>query len=62
LKYRGKGYGSRLLQFLIRFGKDLGYKYILLDDVSEENGKKNIYIKHGFKVVNDDEEKILYLQ
>lgn len=56
LKYRGKGYGSKLLKKVINFAKINGnIYYIELDDITSEyrNINNNIYIKHGFEYKYD---------
>ena len=44
--YRGKGYASQLLQYIISYCRQNGYYYIILDDATDVTDKyKNIYNK-----------------
>jgi GNAT superfamily N-acetyltransferase len=54
VKYRGKGYATKLIERLINFCIEFGYRYILLDDATDVLPPKNIYYKFGFMVKDDD--------
>jgi len=75
-RYRNKGYATQLVYYLIDFGKNLKYKYILTDDMTEKRPPNNIYYKLGFYIKQpewkewkqcniyecpDDEERLLYI-
>jgi GNAT superfamily N-acetyltransferase len=55
-KYRNKGYGTMLLQYVISFCKNkFNVSEINLEDMSDNYRKKrNIYLKHGFKYNTKD--------
>jgi ribosomal protein S18 acetylase RimI-like enzyme len=53
-KYQNQGYGSILLYNLIEYCKNNEIKNILLDDMSDRfNQQNNIYIKFGFRYIED---------
>ena len=53
-KYRGKGYATKLLQYIISYCRQNGYYYIILDDATDVTDKyKNIYNKFGAYVKDD---------
>ena len=53
-KYRGKGIGSMLLKCLIEYCKQHNICKIVLDDMTDYYRQpNNIYLKHGFKYVNE---------
>lgn len=53
-KYRGKGYASQLLQYIISYCRQNGYYYIILDDATDVTDKyKNIYNKFGAYVKDE---------
>lgn len=62
-EYRGLGFASLLLRTMIKEAYKLHCKSITLDDASDLFGKiNNIYLKHGFKYVNEGQpEMIKYL-
>jgi len=52
--YRGKGYASQLLQYIISYCRQNGYYYIILDDATDVTDKyKNIYNKFGAYVKDE---------
>lgn len=51
---RHRGYGTILINKVIRFAKKLKYKKIKLDDMSSIHGKNNIYYKCGFRYKNEN--------
>ena len=54
-KFRGQGYGTRLLRIAMDEIKKKNIHVIKLDDMSDRFRKKNnIYVKHGFKYINDN--------
>jgi ribosomal protein S18 acetylase RimI-like enzyme len=64
LKYRNKGYATKLLLKSIYHLKKMNIQYIELDDMSNNSWKKNnIYLKHGFQYINNypEPEMILYI-
>jgi len=53
-KYRGKGYASKLLNYMISYCRQNGYFYIILDDATDVTDKnKNIYNKFGAYVKDE---------
>jgi GNAT superfamily N-acetyltransferase len=54
--YRNQGLATFLLQTVIQLAKAEGYKYITLDNMSD-NAKSisNIYTRHGFQYINPTE-------
>jgi len=51
---RGLGIGRRLVSECIRFGRDVGYKKIMLWTQSELSSARSIYQKAGFKLVGEE--------
>jgi len=52
--YRNDGIGSLLLNQLIEFAKNQRITQIMLDDMTDRYRKQhNIYLKHGFKYINE---------
>lgn len=55
-RYRGKGYASTLLNYIISYCRSHGYYYIILDDATDVIDKrKNIYNKFGAYVKDDND-------
>jgi GNAT superfamily N-acetyltransferase len=51
-EYQNKGYGSILLNYLIKYCKENNINYITVDDMSDNfNKKNNIYVKFGFTYI-----------
>jgi len=52
--YRGRGYASKLIDYIISYCRKNGYFYIILDDATDiTDKKKNIYNKFGAYVKDD---------
>ncbi len=49
--FRDKGIGRKLIDKLIEDGKEIGYKYMLLDTLPSLNIALSLYESYGFKVV-----------
>jgi GNAT superfamily N-acetyltransferase len=51
-RFRKKGYGTKLLDFIINLAKDMGKDYLKLYTSYNQNIKNamNIYEKRGFKI------------
>ncbi len=54
---RGKGYGHKILDFLIASAKDLGLKAIELN-VNRSNPTVEIYKKMGFVIIREEDNEI----
>lgn len=49
-QHRGQGYGSRLLQFVVQFARDKGFRRItLLSDRAREEPSQRLFQKNGFQ-------------
>lgn len=48
---RGKGYASALMNYLVKYGKENGYKKFTLEVPGTSPDARHIYEKNGFKVV-----------
>ncbi len=48
--YRGKGYGNRLIEFMIKIARENGYRKIKLHAQTQA---LDFYLKHGFKPKGD---------
>jgi DNA-binding MarR family transcriptional regulator/GNAT superfamily N-acetyltransferase len=53
-KARGLGIGARLVEECVRFARQVGYRKILLWTQSELTAARNIYMKAGFKLIEED--------
>jgi ribosomal protein S18 acetylase RimI-like enzyme len=52
---RKKGYASTLLYHMIEYCRQYGFSEINLDDMTDNYRKdNNLYIKHGFKYLDDN--------
>ena len=49
-KYRGRGFGQQLLDFLLNFCQQKGFSQVYLH---AQEGKEGFYVKNGFSAVND---------
>jgi ribosomal protein S18 acetylase RimI-like enzyme len=49
--YRGKGYGTELLNTAKILAKELGFKKIVLEVVSTNDAAMRLYLKTGFKLI-----------
>ena len=49
--YRGKGFGSLLINKVIADARNLGYKYIVLDSMSQYKDALRLYEKAGFRSI-----------
>jgi len=49
-QYRGKGYGSRLLDFVFELGRNSGLKKITLDSGDQRFDAHRLYLNKGFKI------------
>lgn len=47
-RFRGEGIGEQLVTQVIRDGKSIGYRYMLLDTLPFLEGAVRMYQKHGF--------------
>lgn len=47
--YQGRGLGGRILHFLEKKAKELGYKKLLLDTTVEQKTALHLYTKNGFR-------------
>ncbi len=47
-KYRGKGYGGKLLDYIIREAKESGYDAVTLDSGHHRNDAHRLYLNKGF--------------
>jgi GNAT superfamily N-acetyltransferase len=47
-EYRGKGYGTLLLNYVTRLAKDNGFKRITLDSGYQRNDAHRVYLNNGF--------------
>ncbi len=56
-EYRNKGYGSKLIKFYLDFAKSYNLPLVTLNAIDECSQK--FYLKHGFKIVNNDAMKII---
>jgi GNAT superfamily N-acetyltransferase len=56
-KYSGQGYSSKLLKWIIEYGKDNGKSYIRLDYDKNRPYLRNMYLSHGFEDVREIETK-----
>lgn len=60
--YRNNGYASLLLKFIIQFCSQNMVRLITLDDCSDNYRKPdNIYLEHGFKYLDDGDNRMIYL-
>lgn len=48
---RGKGYASAIMKYLVKFGKDNGYKRFTLEVPGSSPDAMHIYEKNGFKAI-----------
>ena len=61
-EYRNMGYGSILLKKIIKYCIENEIREILLDDCTDNfNKPNNIYLKSGFKYINEGEPEMIYL-
>ncbi|WP_077197872.1 GNAT family N-acetyltransferase [Thermosipho affectus] len=51
-KSRGKGIGTKLLEYFIKETEKKGYRGIYLD-VEKNNRAKNLYLRKGFKIIKE---------
>jgi ribosomal protein S18 acetylase RimI-like enzyme len=62
-KYKNRGYASYLIQCIIKKMRKNKIKKIFLDDMSlNAREKNNIYIKNGFKYINEYPEPEMILE
>ncbi|TNE56803.1 MAG: GNAT family N-acetyltransferase [Bacteroidetes bacterium] len=51
-EYRGKGYGSQLLDFVARLAKEKGYGVITLDSGFHRQDAHRLYLNKGFQIAS----------
>ncbi len=49
-QYRGRGYGSALLDFVISQAKDLGFDVVTLDSGHQRHDAHRLYLNKGFQI------------
>ena len=49
-QYRGKGYGSALLDFVINEAKSLGFDVVTLDSGHQRHDAHRLYLNKGFTI------------
>jgi GNAT superfamily N-acetyltransferase len=60
-EYRNKGYGTQLLNYVKQYCINKGLKRIKLDDMTDNfNMKNNIYLKFGFKYIDDGQPEMIF--
>jgi GNAT superfamily N-acetyltransferase len=47
-KYRGKGYGGELIEFVFRYAKEKGYRTVTLDSGYQRFSAHRLYLNKGF--------------
>ena len=52
LDARGKGIGKKLVDRVLEFSRDKGYKHIFLETVSKLEAARTIYKNRGFKITS----------
>jgi GNAT superfamily N-acetyltransferase len=55
---RGRGYGQQLMQLLLDFARDKGYKRIILWTVSQLTDARRLYERNGFKLKEEHESNV----
>jgi GNAT superfamily N-acetyltransferase len=63
-RFGGKGYSSKMLEWVKVFGKEKGKNYIRLDYQKSRSYLRNMYLRHGFVDIDEienDEGKLLIL-
>lgn len=50
-KYRGKGYGTKLLHDAMKYLKDIGYEMVALNVLTVNTGAVKLYEREGFEKV-----------
>lgn len=55
---RRQGLGSKLLDVLLKFAKEKGYKRIVLSTYEDMDSANNFYVKKGFKKFTPPTEKV----
>lgn len=56
-KYRGNGYGTLALKLLIEKARNNGVKQ-LYDDIAIDNPSISLFIKNGFKIIEENKEYV----
>lgn len=59
-EYRGQGIGTRLMEEMINYLQNAGYKQTSLS-VQKENYAVRLYLKMGFKIIRENDEDYLML-
>ena len=57
-EYRGKGYGSEILEETLKEAVDLGFNIVKLKVYPHNKTAYNLYIKHGFKEIGKEGNEI----
>lgn len=51
-EHRGKGYGGKLLDYVINYARERGYKIVTLDSGYQRNDAHRLYLNKGFTLAS----------
>jgi GNAT superfamily N-acetyltransferase len=63
-KYKGQGYSGYILEWVKKYGKEMGKDFVRLDYNEERTYLKEMYIRHGFistDIVKNDDGDVLVI-